>query len=336
MRWSIASFALNICLALAAGRTTAPSGALVVSTSASSGQYSKVQDAVNALSTTSTTAQSIFIEAGTYSEQVYVPARKAALTIYGYTTDTSSYANNKVTITQSLSLADAASDDETATLRAWSTNFKVYNINLVNSHGQASEDGQALAVSASAGNQGYYGCQFIGYQDTVLSETGDQVFAKSLIVGATDFIFGQSANAWFDQCDIRVLATSYGTITASGRASSSSSSYYVINNSTVAAYTGNTVTSGAYYLGRPWEQYARVVFQDTSMTNVINALGWHVWSTSEPNTADVVFEEVGNTGAGASGTRASFAKKISSPISISTVLGSGYASAAYVDEAYLS
>lgn len=72
------------------------------------------------------------------------------------------------------------------------------------------------------------------------------------------------------------------------------------------------------------------------MTNVINSAGWHEWSSSEPNTADVVFEEYGNTGAGASGTRASFAKKISSPVSIKTVLGSSYASAAYVDEAYLS
>lgn len=336
MRWSIASVALNICLALAASRTSAPSGALVVSKSATSGQYSKIQDAVNALSTTSTTAQSIFIGAGTYSEQVYIPARKAALTIYGYTSDDTSYTDNKVTITHSLSLASTSTDDLTATLRAWSSNFKLYNVNVVNSFGSATTDGQALALSASATNQGYYGCQFIGYQDTVLSETGYQVFAKSLIVGATDFIFGQSASAWFDQCDIRVKATSYGTITASGRTSSSSSSYYVINKSTIAAYTGNTVTAGAYYLGRPWTEYARVVFQDTSMTDVINAAGWHVWSTSEPNTADVVFEEYGNTGAGASGTRASFAKKISSPIAITTVLGSSYASAAYVDEAYLS
>jgi pectinesterase len=65
------------------------------------------------LSTTSTTAQSIYIESGTYSEQVYIPSRKAALTIYGETADDSSYKDNKVTITHSASLASESSDDAT-------------------------------------------------------------------------------------------------------------------------------------------------------------------------------------------------------------------------------
>ena len=114
------------------------------------------------------------------------------------------------------------------------------------------------------------------------------------------------------------------------------SNSYVINNSTVAAASGNTVQAGAFYLGRPWSQYARVAFQDTSLSEVINSVGWHIWSTSEPNTSDVLFGECGNTGAGASGTRASFATKLSSPVGITTILGNGYASATYVDASYLS
>lgn len=125
-------------------RTSAPSGALTVG---SGGTYSTIQDAVDALSTTSTTAQSIFIEAGTYSEQVYIPARKAALTIYGYTTDTTSYASNTVTITAGVGLSSVSTDDESATLRVWATNFKMYNINVENSYGSGQ---QALAISAYA------------------------------------------------------------------------------------------------------------------------------------------------------------------------------------------
>lgn len=316
---------------LAASRTSAPAGCLVVSKSATSGQYKTVSLAVKALSTSSTSAQCIFIDQGTYSEQVYVPALKSALTIYGYTADTSSYAGNKVTITQGLSQDDVASNDLTATLRAWSPNFKVYNINLVNTRGQGS---QALAVSAAATKQGYYGVQFKGFQDTILANTGAQVYAKCLIQGATDFIFGQTATAWFDGVDIRVLAASTGYITANGRDSSSNPSYYVINKSTIAAASGNTVNSGAYYLGRPWRNYARVVFQSTSMTNVINGAGWSVWQSSDPRTDNTYFGEYSNTGAGASGTRASFGRKLSSAVSISTVLGSGYTS--WVDTAYLS
>ncbi|KAF1998113.1 carbohydrate esterase family 8 protein [Amniculicola lignicola CBS 123094] len=322
---------LAVTGALAASRTSPPTGCLVVSTTATSGQYKTVSSAVAKLSTSSTTAQCIFIYQGTYSEQVYVPVLNSALTIYGYTADTSGYAGNKVTITQGLSQDDVASNDLTATLRAWSPNFKVYNINLVNTRGSGS---QALAVSAQADKQGYYGCQFTGFQDTILANTGAQVYAKSLIVGATDFIFGQKAAAWFDGVDIRVLKASIGYITANGRDADTNPSFYVIHKSTVAAASGNTVTAGAYYLGRPWRNYSRVVFQYTSLSAVINTAGWVQWGSSDPRTDNVYYGEYSNTGTGAAGTRASFAKKLSSPVAIATVLGSGYTS--WVDTTYLS
>jgi len=142
---TIVSFA---ALALAASRTSAPSGALTVG---SSGKYSTISEAVDALDTSTSSSQSIFIEAGTYSEQVYIKALKGPLTIYGYTEDTESYADNKVTITASHALADEDTDDETATLRVWTTNFKMYNVNVKNTYGSATSNGQALALSASAG-----------------------------------------------------------------------------------------------------------------------------------------------------------------------------------------
>lgn len=76
------------------------------------------------------------MQAGTYSEQVYIPARKAILTIYGYTTDTTTYSSNKVTITHSSSLlSGAADDDATATVRNWAAGTKFYNINIKNTYG---------------------------------------------------------------------------------------------------------------------------------------------------------------------------------------------------------
>jgi len=284
---------------------------------------------------------------------VYIPQLKGPLTIYGSTKDTTSYASNQVTITAKGALLNAANDDATATLRVWTTNFKMCkcedfaaasptdhlltisshtdNVNVKNTYGKGS---QALALSANSGQQGYYACGFYGYQDTVLAQSGAQLYAKSYIEGATDFIFGQRAQAWFEQIHIGVLASSQGYITASGR-TSNDAGYYVINKSTIAAAAGNSVPAGAYFLGRPWGAFARVVFQSTSMTNVINAAGWHIWNTGDTRTSNVVFQEYGNTGAGASGTRASFSKKISTPVAISTVLGSGYVSAHYVDASYL-
>jgi pectinesterase len=311
-----------------AGRTSAPSGCLAVG---GSGKYKTVQSAVNALSASSTKAQCIYIAAGTYKEQVYIKALKSALTIYGETADTSSYSGNKVTITAGKSQDDGLNNDATATFRAWTTNLKVYNVNMVNTRGSGS---QAVALSANADKQGYYGCQFKGFQDTILAQTGKQMYAKSYIEGATDFIFGQKAVAWFDGVTIGVLAASQGYITANGRDSSSNPSYYVINKSKIQAASGNTVKAGAYFLGRPWRNYARVVFQNTSMTNVVKAAGWSVWNNDDTRTDKVTFEEYGNSGDGSKGTRASFSKKLSAAVSVSTVLGSDYKN--WVDAAYLS
>lgn len=236
---SLLSLAALVTTVLAASRTSAPSGCI---TAGSGGTYSTIQDAVDSLSTTSTTAQCIFIEPGTYNEQVVVSSREAQLTFYGYTEDTTSYSSNEVTISNDLSAADGLTDDETGTLRVQATNFKAYNINIANTYGEGS---QAIALSAYA-DSGYYACQITGYQDTVLAEEGYQLYAQSYIEGATDFIFGQYSPAWFNECDIGVLAASEGTITgesitsevvvrisftdtltANGRVGSTGTSYYV-------------------------------------------------------------------------------------------------------------
>lgn len=109
----------------------------------------------------------------------------------------------------------------------------------------------------------------------------------------------------------------------------------MFNNCDVAAASGNSVSNGVYYLGRPWGEYARVVFQSTTMSAVINSAGWSIWNTGDERTGDVLFGEYANSGTGASGTRASFSTKLSSPVAISTILGSGYASAGYYDAEYM-
>ena len=109
----------------------------------------------------------------------------------------------------------------------------------------------------------------------------------------------------------------------------------MINQGTVDAADGQNVPKGAYFLGRPWRSSARVVFQNTYMTEVINSAGWTVWSKTAPQTENVVFAEFGNTGEGSKGTRAKFSTKLDKPVAIVDVLGQGYESAEYVDISYL-
>ncbi|KAH7145437.1 pectin lyase fold/virulence factor [Dactylonectria estremocensis] len=293
--------------ALGAARTTAPSGAIIVAESG--GDFSSIQAAVDSVSSSDAV---IFVQPGTYEEQVLIPDTVGTLTIYGYTEDDQDYSKNQVTLTHSLGADEAGNNDSSGTLRAKNNGLKVYNINVVNSRGKGV---QAIALSAYGSEQGYYGCQFTGYQDTILSNQGYHYFHGSYIEGATDFIFGQEAIAWFESCTIGISGDGY--ITASGRDSDDNPSWYVINKSTVEALSG--VGEGATVLGRPWRTYARVVFQNSELGSVVSSVGWSAWGDNP--TDNVYYGEFGNTGDGASGDRVSFAQELSSPVSIDDILG---------------
>ena len=213
-----------------------------------------------------------------------------------------------------------------------------YNINIFNTFGHINSNGQNLALSAHVGNQGYYGVGLYGYQDTLLANAGNQVYAKSLIQGAIDFIFGQTARAWLDQIDI--VTTAAGCITASGRADDTNPSWYVINNSTVHGVNATVeADSGINYLGRPWHNYSRVTFQETYLSDVVKPAGWSIWDAGDPRTSNVVFEEFANYGPGSfptEGPRANFSTQISSPRLVADILGTGYEDEWWLDARYLS
>jgi pectin methylesterase-like acyl-CoA thioesterase len=297
-----------------------------------------MQQGVNALSLNSTTPQTLFVYPGSYYEQVYIPPLKSNLTVQGWTPDCRSYQGNGATITYNLALLNTSNDDLTATIRAWNKNTKFYNLNIANTFGHVNKNGQNLAISAHTTNQGYYGVQFLGYQDTILANTGTQLYANSLVVGAIDFIFGQTALAWFENVDIRTIAT--GSITASGRADASNPSWYVINNSTVDGIN-SSIPAGTNYLGRPWQKFARVVFQNTYLSDVIKPEGWSVWSTAvngSTNIDNVTFAEYGNYGPGSvleEGPRANFSVQFPAPVEIESILGPAFRDEWWVDTNYL-
>jgi len=150
---AISAFAspLTSNLVKRASRTSPPSGAVVVRQSgATSGQFTTVQAAVNSLPNDSS-SRTIFIYPGTYNEVVTI-SRSGPLTIYGSTTDTTSYTSNSVTIQASGSAASTGSDPTSATMQVNKANFNLYNVILRNNFGQGS---QALAINANGDEQGY-------------------------------------------------------------------------------------------------------------------------------------------------------------------------------------
>jgi pectin methylesterase-like acyl-CoA thioesterase len=303
------------------------------------GSHPNLQQAVDALSATTASPQSIFVYPGEYYGHVYIPQLKSPLSIQGYTSDCSSYHNNEVTITFNWSLINTTTDDLTATIRVWNSNTKIYNLNILNTFGHASASGQALAVSAFTGNQGYYGVRMEGYQDTLLSNSGSQLYANSLITGAVDFIFGQSATTWFEKVDIRVV--NKGHITASGRDDTGNPSWYVFNNANVQGISETIPGPAKNSLGRPWGAYARVMWQNSYLSDVIRPVGWDVWSEkpgADPHTQHVTLQEFNNSGPGSvksEGPRASFSSQAKNAIAIESILGANFRNQWWVDINYL-
>ncbi|KAM3068216.1 hypothetical protein ACMFMG_011262 [Clarireedia jacksonii] len=233
-------------------RTSTPSGCLTVRGSGTkSGEYSTVAAALKALGS-STSAACVFIYSGTYTEQITINYA-GALTLYGYTTDTGSYKNNAVTITHSINSSAAGSLDASSTVNIVSANFKAYNIIFKNTYGAGA---QAVAVTANGDKQGYYGCSFTGYQDTLYTKFGKQYYSNCYIEGT-------------------IASNGGGAITASSRTLASETGWFVIDSSTITqASTATTSLTGKVYLGRPWRVLARVIFQNSVLTDIINAAGW--------------------------------------------------------------
>ncbi|KAG6821475.1 hypothetical protein H0H93_010199 [Arthromyces matolae] len=263
----------------------------------------------------------IFIYPGTYVEQVTV-TYGGPLTIYGYSTNGGNWKANTVTIAYNLNARDNGGNDPSSTFRAHSDNFNMYNVNIRNTYGAGV---QATALAARGVKQGYYGCAFYGYQDTLLADaSGPQYYSNCYIGGAVDYIYG-AASAWFGECTLASVGG--GAITANSRQVATDTSYYVIDSSTI---TSNTTTSlvEKVYLGRPWRALARVVFQRSVLPNLINPAGW----TTLAANATPIFQEYDNTGAGADTSERLYETSLTTLITHQQVLGSDYAS--WIDSSF--
>ncbi|EEY56127.1 pectinesterase, putative [Phytophthora infestans T30-4] len=193
----------------------------------------------------------------------------------------------------------------------------MYNLNVANTAGKiGGKVGQAVAVYANGTDYGFYACNFSGYQDTLCAQSGRELYARTLIRGATDFIFGKLAQAWFEKCDIET-----------------NPSWYVFNHAHV--FTANASLNGSTYLGRPWRPYSRVVFQNSELGDVIHPQGWKRWN-NDTNTDNIYYKEFNNSGPGSAiEQRVPFSGQLNEAVAISDIFGENYTSEWWVDNKYL-
>ncbi|KAL5355700.1 pectin lyase-like protein [Aspergillus floccosus] len=300
-------------------RTSPPVGCLVVRQSGTkASDYSTISSAIVALGS-GTTAQCIFIYSGNYTEQVSIKGISGPLTIYGYTTDVSDFKHNTVTISHRLGSYDAGSLDASSTVWVRNDNVSFYNVNIENTY----TSGQAVAYTGIGLHQGFYGCGFKSYQDTLYAKSGIQYYSNCYIEGAVDYIFGDAA-AWFGECTI--ASSGGGYITASSRTYDTDQAWYVIDHSLVAAAAGASV-DGKVFLGRPWRPLARVIYQYSTLTGVVHPEGWAPMAEG----ATPIFMEYENTGAGSDTFGSLFETPASAAMSKSQLWGGD---AGWYDKAY--
>lgn len=291
--------------------------------------FRTVQEAVDRAADFEGEPVRILIADGIYHEQVTI--RQPDITLEGKSSDT-------CVITYDLGAYEILDDGiKRGTFRTQSVfidthDFCARNITFKNEAGPGKTAGQAIAVYAEGDRLNFDCCRFVGNQDTLFTGplppepyepggfrgpkesaprvNGRQYYRNCYIEGNIDFIFG-SATAYFEHCEIfcRNAGASDGIcsfITASS--SPSGQKYgYIFDHCDLTS----DCPEGSCFLGRPWRNYANVVYINCNMGKHINPEGWHDWKKTDAHDT-VFFAEYDSSGdGGISDKRAAFSRRLS-------------------------
>jgi pectinesterase len=260
-----------------------------------SGDYTSVQEAIDAIPAFPVGGVEVFVKNGTYREKVVIPSWKTDIRLIGED-------KNKTII----SWGDYSGKGDINTFTSYTVlvqgnGFRAENITFENTAGPV---GQAVALHVEADRAVFRNCRIIGDQDTLYVGVGGsrQYFVDCYIEGTTDFIFGPATSV-FERCTIQCKKNSY--ITAASTPEGQPFGFVFLNCTVTAADEKLQV-----YLGRPWRPFAQTVFLNTQLGKHIRPEGWHNWSKPEAEKT-AYYAEYNSTGAGASPkTRVTWTKQL--------------------------
>lgn len=255
-----------------------------------SGDFTSIQEAINASKAFPPERITIFIKNGIYKEKVNVYSWNTDLSIIGESMDSTIIIYNdyfnKINLGRN-------STFQTYTMKVSANDCNIENLSIENNAGPV---GQAVALHVEADRCVFRNVKMIGHQD-VLYAAGincRQYYTNCYIEGTTDFIFG-AATAVFDNCTIKSKSNSY--VTAASTPEGAMFGYVFINCVLTADDNIDKV-----YLGRPWRPYAKTVFINCMLGKHIRAEGWKEWSNAD-NYNTTFYAEFNNVGSGADTSR---------------------------------
>jgi pectinesterase len=164
--------------------------------------------------------------------------------------------------------------------------------------------GQAVALRSASDLSVFYRCAISGYQDTLMTHAQRQFYRQCYIYGTVDFIFGNAAVV-FQNCNIfarKPLDGQANMITAQGRGDPFQNTGISFHNCQIRAASDLKPVVDKYntFLGRPWQQYSRVMVMKTFMDTLVSPLGWSPWGDTDFAQDTLYYAEYENYGPGSS------------------------------------
>ncbi len=270
------------------------------------GDYTSIQDAIDAVPDNSSSRTVIYIKDGTYDEEkLLIPEEKQNVTFLGESREGTiiSYhiydCDDGKCPTEDAALWDDDLLETSATLTINADGFIAKDLTIENTAGAV---GQAQAITVSADKVIFINCDLTGYQDTIYfwTTTGRSYFKNCLVVGRTDYIYGGGI-AFFDECEIR----SWGGGWITAPSTSEDLDYGFVFYSCDITYATGSPRDGddgdTVALGRPWHNYPKVTWIYCDMTEYIDPEGWPTtWNMDYADTSEELhLYEYENTGDGA-------------------------------------
>jgi pectinesterase len=234
-----------------------------------SGNFTNVQDAIDAVPDFRKNQTTIFVKSGVYREKLILATSKTNVKLIGEEVTKTiltydDYASKKNRFGEEIGTTGSTS------FYVFGDDFVAENITFENSAGPV---GQAVAVRVDGDRVRFTNCRFLGFQDTLYphGEKSRQYYKNCYIEGTVDFIFGWST-AVFDSCTI-FCKKGGSYITAASTLEVTPHGFVFMNCKIAGDGPGHS-----FYLGRPWRPFAKTVFLNCEMSGVIKPEGWHNWN----------------------------------------------------------
>ncbi|KNA12242.1 hypothetical protein SOVF_127780 [Spinacia oleracea] len=259
-----------------------------------SGQFKTISDAVRAHPGKNAQGRYvIYVKAGIYREDVLIGKEHTNVFMYGD-------GPTKTVITGDKCFAKGIQTSKTAPFSVEGIGFFAKDMGFQNTAGPTGH--QAVALRVNALEAVFHNCWFDGFQDTLYVQGGSQFFRDCQIAGTVDFIFGngatiiQNSRILAKKCDPNQM----NLVTAQGGVA--------VNEPTGIVIQGCEILPDKdlfplrfelkTYLGRPWKMYAKTVFMESLMGDLIQPIGYEPWA-GNANINTAFYGEYANRGPGA-------------------------------------